>query len=176
MRFSFLLPSLFLLCACGPQDPPSCPGPRPAFRVQIRPEGDVILPRDTVVAIRYGGNGEEEFRLESPPSQPQVLFCATPSGAGGAAGEGGTAGAAGTGSTGQGATGGAAGTGGPGQDAETRVLSCELWTDGAANLKINAEGFQEYDEMLAATTDDCGVQTTLLEILLSPETGAGGSS
>jgi hypothetical protein len=56
------------------------------------------------------------------------------------------------------------------------VLSCELWTDGAANLKITAEGFQEYDEMLAATTDECGVQTTLLEILLSPENGAGGSS
>lgn len=128
------------------------------------------------MAIRYGGNGEEEFRLESPPPQPQVLFCATPSGAGGAAGEGGSAGAAGTsgaaGSAGQ----GAAGAGGTGQDTEARVLSCELWTDGAANLKITAEGFQEYDEMLAATTDACGVQTTLLQILLSPQTGAGGSS
>jgi hypothetical protein len=52
---------------------------------------------------------------------------------------------------------------------EGKRLACELWTDGAANVKITGSGLKTYDEKLAATTDDCGIMTTLMEIKLQPE-------
>jgi len=141
----FFLPLLvFMAAACEPEATHDCPGPRPAFRLQIRAESGQSLPGDMIVRVRYGGNGEESFRADAPSPQPQVLFCGALGGAAGAAGAGSAAGAT------------------------LEGLACELWTDGAADVTIEASGFEAYEEPLAATTDRCGVQTTLKEILLTP--------
>ncbi|MDW8249017.1 MAG: hypothetical protein RMJ98_06915 [Myxococcales bacterium] len=57
---------------------------------------------------------------------------------------------------------------------EETMLSCELWTDGAANLKITGTGLKPYDKRLAATTDACGITTTLLEVKLSSQSTSAG--
>jgi hypothetical protein len=59
---------------------------------------------------------------------------------------------------------------------EGKALACELWTDGAANVKITGSNLETYDEKLAAVADDCGILTTLMEIKLKPgkNTATGG--
>lgn len=41
-----------------------------------------------------------------------------------------------------------------------RAISCELWTSGAASLKVSATGYDAIDEPLSAERDECGIKTT----------------
>lgn len=40
------------------------------------------------------------------------------------------------------------------------AISCELWTSGAASLKVSATGYEPIDETLSAERDECGIKTT----------------
>lgn len=174
-----LLPLLAWACSTRDSDEP-CPGPRPAFRVVIRAFDDRPLPADTEVRVKYGGDGEEVFRLAAPSPQPQVLFCAASqdaAGAGGASnasGASGQSGAAGSSDPAAGAGGvggGAAGTAGA---VEARALQCQLWTDGAADVTIKAAGLATYERSLAAVNDRCGITTSLMELQLQAPGEVGG--
>jgi len=37
---------------------------------------------------------------------------------------------------------------------------CELWTDGAANVKVKGSGYPTVERDLAAKQDDCGIVLT----------------
>lgn len=139
MRPFPLFLTAFVLSACSAQNsPPDCPGPHPAFRLQISSEGGQELPMNTTLTIKYGGNGEESFRLGAPHS-PQALFCSIVS---------------------------------TEDHPGTSSFTCELWTDGAAQVKVEAGGFQAYEKQLSAATDECGIVTTLMEIQLKPISNA----
>jgi hypothetical protein len=136
MRTLSLVPLMMLYAGCEPEPAPTCPGPSPAFRVQVKAEGGGLLAPDTKIAVRYGGNGEETFQTNAPEPSPQVLFCALIP----------------VGTTAD----------------KLEGVSCQLWTDGAAELKIEGTGFETYDRSLGATRGECGIETTLMEILLRP--------
>lgn len=40
------------------------------------------------------------------------------------------------------------------------AISCDLWTSGAASLKVSAEGYEPIDETLSAERDECGIKLT----------------
>lgn len=144
------------LLACSPSnDPPlTCPGPRPAFQLKVQTFDGRPLPPQTRLVVEYGGSGEESFQLGAPNGSPQVVFC-QPS-------QQGAAGAS-----------GAAGAGGASPLAELR---CDLWTDGAANVIVEAEGFATFRQTFPAKTSDCGILTSAIEATLRlPVVADGGA-
>lgn len=49
----------------------------------------------------------------------------------------------------------------PGGDAAGALaISCDLWTSGAASLKVSADGYETLDETLSAERDECGIKLT----------------
>lgn len=49
----------------------------------------------------------------------------------------------------------------PGDDAAVALaISCDLWTSGAATLKVSAHGYETIDETLSAERDECGIKLT----------------
>lgn len=151
-------PLLLAAVACSEQQaPPSdtCPGPRPAFSLHVERADGELLPADTTLTVSYGGSAQERFALDDPPTAPQVVFCrVVPEGA---ALDGGVVDLASL-------------------DAGTHIkaLVCELWTDGAANVSVEASGLAPFTQTLVAQTDECGITTTesgaLLQGEIEPET------
>lgn len=56
-----------------------------------------------------------------------------------------------------------------------KMVLCDLWTSGAAGLKVTAEGYETIDEMLSAERDECGIVMTEVERTLEREKSDGGS-
>ncbi len=152
----FLLAGGLAIAGCSSPPSTHCT-PVPAFHLTVGTADELPLPGTTTVQIRYGGQSEETFRLDAPASSPQALFCHGMGGAG-AAGAGGSGG----GASGQGAD----------------RIECELWTDGAAQVIVEAPGYERYDQELAATKDDqCGAKTTEAQVTLATgASGAGGAT
>jgi hypothetical protein len=133
---------------CGDRsgDPPrSCSAPRPAFSLTIRPaKATDALPASTRLKVTFG-SGEEEIDLSNPPIAPQAVFCSVD-----------------VHDDDQGLV-----DAGAAPDRPLDSVRCQLWTDGAAMVHVEADGFAPADRELEADTDDCGVTTTAAEILLS---------
>lgn len=129
--------------ACSPSSPAeTCPPPysHATFRLTVKAEG-THLPRKVMITVKYG-SGEEVYDAEHPNQSPQVVFCDQVQEDGGVIG--GDASAAGA--------------------ADSVV--CDLWTDGAATIKIKAEGYADIERNLKAESDDCGLKLTQATVTL----------
>ena len=132
-------------CSSGssPSDP-TCPaGDRPAFHLVIDAAG-AQLPPDTAIEVVFGG-GDETWTLAAPAAGKSV-FC-KPAGTGDAGVSDGDEGDAGD-------AGGAA------------AIACDLWTSGAAEVKVRATGWATLDRELTAESDACGLVTTQVTLSL----------
>jgi hypothetical protein len=122
-----------LLAACGPdQGPFGCPV-GPDFSVLITAEYGP-LPSDLVLRLHYGGRAyddPEELALAAP-MPTRALFCYISDRNGQYATDAVPLGGRTTGTAGAGGEGG--GSFAPG--ASIDALSCELWTDGSADLDV----------------------------------------
>jgi len=121
-----------LLTACSAKDDPAqCPAPHPTFRLTVE-AGGKPLPWELEVEVKYGG-GVEVYDAAHPSIAMQVLDCKPVIDAD-------------------------AGADASSSDKGHLVrLVCDLWTDGAATVKVRAEGYPEQELELSATADDCGL-------------------
>jgi hypothetical protein len=127
--------------------------------------GDVPLPPDTRLNVRYGSNQEGEPYVLGQPGRKQAVFCDEDTTEnGGAPNDGGSeqslAGA-----------GGAAGTP-PAVDADVWALRCRLYTQGAALIDVTATGYEPIERYaLPFDADDrCDVRVNVKLVPLPPET------
>jgi hypothetical protein len=135
-----------LASACSPAEPsPTCSPPHATFRLFIDAVGKP-LPDDLRVTVRYG-SGTEEYYAPHPDQNPQAVFCKTGVGDGGAAD--------------------ASGDESPSDPGVYEVV-CELWTDGAANVKVKGSGYPTVERDFAAKQDACGIVLTEEHISLEP--------
>jgi hypothetical protein len=120
--------------ACSSSTPETCepPNAHATFRMTVKaPSGP--LPDKVIITIKYGGSGEEIYDARFPNITPQVVFCKQER------------------------------EGGVEQDAsqpDMEAIVCDLWTDGAATVKIEAEGYADLERNLKAETDKCGLKLT----------------
>ncbi len=144
--------ALFLLllgaCSSSPQSQPVCtPMPQPTFIVVVRNMDGSALAPDTSITVSYDGSQQETFNLASTPPTPRNVFCSVvspgedPDGGGVDASvlDGGIA--------------------GPLQE-----IVCRCWTDGAANVEVDAMGLPAFTETLEATYDSCNRITTVVVV------------
>jgi hypothetical protein len=125
-----------------------------AFRVLLS-AADGPLPWDTSLEVLHG-TGIEEFRLDQPHPNSEVLFCRDATRDGGWVEPLDAAGGSDAGS-------------GP-QPVE--ALLCELWTDGPADITVSATGYPTVDRTLHAKSETGCIQTVDVELML--ERGDGG--
>lgn len=132
MLFAWIGAFAMMVAACSSKnDPAECPAPHPTFRLTIE-AGGKPLPWNLEVEVKYGG-GVEVYDAAHPTVATEVLDCEPVTDV--------DAGADASGS-------------GKGKLLQ---LVCELWTDGAATVKVRGEGYPERELELAATSDDCGL-------------------
>jgi hypothetical protein len=137
-----------------PENSP-CPGPQPAFRLEVRRASGEALPGDTSVEVIFDGSGQETFSLAAPAASLQVTFCGVvPAGAEPDAG--------------------AIDAGDSNDTAGVRSIRCDLWTNGAAKVTVKASGLRTESRELEAHTNTCGVVTTPSEIALALPSLDGG--
>lgn len=162
-------------CTDGESRSP-CLRPQPAFRVQVTAGGSE-LPGDTRVVVQYQGTVTERYALRGPPSNNEDVCCrplaepvlgdlpavgcgAPTSGVSDAALEAGCS-----------ERDGGCGAAPP---SEVRALVCQLWTDGEAEIRISATGYEPIERILDATIDEarCGLETSDVRLdLAGPDAG-----
>jgi hypothetical protein len=102
---------------------------------------DGYVPGDVRIHVR-SGSGEEEFDAKAVGVSPKVVFCEVER----AAGDG-------------------------GEQGPIEFVTCDLWTDGAAMVRVNAQGYPEAVQDLEAERDPkCGLKMTEVRITLERET------
>lgn len=99
------------------------------------------LPPDTRLHVKYG-SGEERYSLREPNAPANVIFCAT-----------------------------IAGDGAPDAGGAVQALVCELWTQGAAQITVEASGYPSIMRNLKAQRNRCGIETVDDEFLLQARDG-----
>ncbi len=62
----------------------------------------------------------------------------------------------------------------PEDAAVAQAVVCDLWTSGAASLKVEATGYATIDETLSAERDECGITLTEVVRVLEREKNDGG--
>ena len=147
-----------LVAACGPdQGPLVCPV-GPDFQVLITAEYGP-LPSDLLLRLHYGGRayGDPEELALAAPMPTRALFCYVSDRDGtypdGAVPLGGRQ----TGTAGAGGEGG--GTAVPGESIE--ALSCELWTDGSADLDVWSQMYGTVSVKLQTEKHVCTVKSSV---------------
>ncbi len=140
--FAALLSACGLL-ACSSTPPDDCPKAQPAFHVTLT-ASDGPLPADTTLRVTYGGQSEE-YALLSPPAQPAVVYC-TPQYADDADAAADADADAGT--------------------RDVVALSCDLWTQAAATIEVQAADYPKLTADLEPDTNDCGIKTVDYPLLL----------
>jgi hypothetical protein len=140
--FASLLVAAALTAGCS-KDPQydECTVVRPAFRVRVSARAE-SLPGDTRLQVQYGA-GKEEYLLEQPPEEPDVVFCTLLSREVDA------------GSMIEVEAG-----------APVQELLCELWTQGAATLTVRAAGYPTQELSLRADRNECGFETVDYGVML----------
>jgi hypothetical protein len=139
------------IVSCGPDNKPQqqCSG-KPDFVVTVSAANE-LLPSDTLLSVKFGGDGQESYRPNAH-NERQVLFCdaALASDAGGAGGSGNSE------------TLELAGAGGAHDDVATiRSITCELWTGGPAWVTVHA-GEWEASQPLTPKSDVCTVWNSIV--------------
>jgi hypothetical protein len=147
-----LLALLTPSCSSDSTKTTACGGQKahPAFLVTFQASDGEPLPSTTRVTVRAGG-GTETFDASLPPSVcSSMIFCRVILADDAGAPDGGdTPSDAGCHVTGD------AGVGSP----TVAAIACSLWTDGAADVMVDAPGFLPLDRALKAKTDECGIVT-----------------
>lgn len=130
-------------CSSGGDDDVVCPAPQPAFKVLLRASNG-NLPADTSMEVKFGA-GVETFELASSDTFLETVRCRLSEVDGGD------------------------------WDAGTEdvpAVSCDLWTQGAASVKVLATGYPPLEEALTAETGECDeIMTVEEELVLRPADG-----
>ena len=157
--FALALPS----CASDSPRPRVC-APQPAFRLTVRAEGSAALPETTLITVKAGG-GVETYVPAKPAACPSMVFCKAER----------------AGDTDAGALppsdAGCDDAGAEGPDAgalDVVAITCVLWTDGAAEVRVEATGFTTDVVQLQAMNDECGTVTKSATITVKRVTTDGG--
>src|SRR5690606_964064 len=140
-----------------------CPRARPAFDVRLT-AADGSLPRDVRVSVTYGGSNTESFPAQSR-RENDVLCCVRGEGEGLSFNPG---------TCGQPVE---ADASLPAKTSASDLIRCQLWTNGAAQVEVDASGYASVDEILVAKADEefaeCAVwETQAVDISLGR--GDGG--
>ena len=146
-----------LVAACGPdQGPLVCPV-GPDFQVLITAEYGP-LPSDLLLRLHYGGRayGDPEELLLAAPAPTRAIFCYV-SDRNGTHLDDAPLGGRQTGTAGAGGEGGGAFM--PGEAVE--ALSCELWTDGSADLDVWSELYGMVSVKLQTEKRVCTVKSSV---------------
>lgn len=161
-----LFAALFALAssACASDPKPRECVPQPAFALTVRAEGGAALPETTRITVKAGG-GVETYVPGVPAACASMVFCRTERG-----GEA-DAGAPTPSDAGCTDAGTSAEDGGL---PEVTAITCALWTDGAAQVRVEAAGFTTQDQQLHATSGDCGIVTKTATITVVRALGDGG--
>lgn len=149
-RWWIVLGSAASIVCCGPDNKPQqqCSG-KPDFVLTVSAASE-LLPEDTLVSVKFGGDGHETYRPNAH-NQRQVLFCdALRASEGGAAG----------GSAEDFELAGAGGSGGAAHAAAIRSITCELWTGGPAWVTVHA-GAWDASQSLTPKSDVCTVWNSI---------------
>jgi len=137
---------VLMVGACSSPDPVDCPS-HPTFRLTVDAE-DGHVPGDVEIDVLYG-SGEEIFDATDPDASLKVVFCKLER-------------------TGREDGGTEAGDGGA--EGPISQVVCDLWTDGAATVRVTAQGYPETIRELEAERDDkCGLVLTEERITLEHE-------
>jgi hypothetical protein len=150
-----------LLAACGPdQGPVVCPV-GPDFTVLITAEYGP-LPSDLLLRLHYGGRayGDPEELALAAPAPTRALFCYVSDRNGKYPEDAAPLGGRQAGSA------GAGGEGGQGEEmqgpaAAVDALSCELWTDGSADLDVWSQMYGMLGVKLQTEKHVCTVKSKL---------------
>lgn len=136
--------------ACGPdaKPPPPCDGPTFNLRVQAE---DGPVPEGTKINVRYGGNHDGETYTVGEPHMSQAVFCTELAMIGGAPAVEPSQALAGAGADVAGDT-GAGGSGA--SDSGVMQVKCELYTQGAARLDVDAEGYEPIQDQELPLTEE----------------------
>ena len=162
MRF-LLVPALALLaagCSSDPVKSPSCIGAhaKPAFVVTLQASDGEPLPSTTRVTVK-SGSGVETFDASQPSAACSMMFCRVVSTEDAGTPDGGEA----PSDAGCGRADVDAGAGTP----TVASIICSLWTDGAADVKVEASGFLPADDSLKSKSDECGVVTVTTTVAVT---------
>jgi hypothetical protein len=152
--------------ACGPdQRPPeSCDGP--SYDLIVR-AGDMPLPPDTRINVRYGSNQQGEPYALGEPSRKQAVFCKEDTAQGGGSSESEDDGP----SAGQGGAGSASPDDAGADGRDVWALRCQLYTQGPARVDVTATGYEQIkDRILPFDGEDrCDVEANIELTPLAPE-------
>jgi hypothetical protein len=151
-------------CARDPEYD-GCYVEHPAFLLHISAQGGP-LPEGTHLRVKYGA-GVEDYILRNPAESPDVIFCTAvnPDAELAEAGEPSEAGLDAADEVGAGHS-----TSGDAQ-APIEALLCELWTQGAATVTVDADGYPRLVKALTAKRDGCGIETVERELVLQAPDG-----
>ena len=163
----------------GHSETPSCGAPVPSFRVAVEAPPEGQLPGEFSVYVLFGGSREVSFSVDGSEHDTDVLCCQLFAGLGeilpvpecGLTVDSGVDAGPGSASAEGGGTSADAG-----QDPATaiRAVVCDLWTTGAAELRVESDGYPEVAESLTAQVDEACESSILVEqrfVLPSPVDG-----
>lgn len=142
--FRLAWPALVLTVACSSPKPTQedCGPAHATFRLIVDAEEGPV-PGDVRIHVR-SGSGQESFDAREPDVSLKEVFCSLQREG---QGDGGTA-------------------------APIRQVECDLWTHGAATVRVEASGYPEVERVLEAERDDeCGLLLTKAWITLAREPG-----
>ena len=125
--------------------PRGCPA-RAAFHVSVRAV-DGPLPRETTIDVEHGG-GSEKYSIDAAGIKNEILVCEEVHAAEPDASDAGSS------------------------ESEVVEISCDLWTQGATDVRVTAPGYPEIEKQLAVETDDGCITTLSVELTLDPCDGA----
>lgn len=128
--------------ACSSPEPdPDACGPPHATFRLVVDAQDGYVPGDVRIHVR-SGSGEEEFDAKVEGVSPKVVFCEVER----VSGDG-------------------------GEEGPIELVTCDLWTDGAATVRVTAQGYPEVERDLEAEWEpECGLKLTEERITLERET------
>ncbi len=145
--------------ACGPDAKPPAPCDGPTFDLRVQAE-DGPVPLGTEINVRYGGNHDGETYTVGESHMSQAVFCQELAMIGGAPSVEPSAAMAGA------APGGATGAGGSGAvDSGVMQVKCRLYTQGAARLDVDAEGYEPIEDQELPLTEDERCQVPVKVVL-----------
>jgi hypothetical protein len=108
---------------------------------------DGLLPKGVVITVKYG-SGKEVYDADHPNQSPQVVFCKQSFDGGGVTDDASVDDASSSGLV--------------------EAIVCDLWTDGAATVRVEGQGYPEVERNLVADTDDCGLKLSEETIVIEP--------
>ncbi|MEN9580510.1 MAG: hypothetical protein RJA70_3519 [Pseudomonadota bacterium] len=146
-----------LSCSPQPNEGNPCPRDVAAFRVELTgPTGE--LPPETELAVTFGGAGVERYSVERGNRSNKTVCCVPAHPSVGKLPH--------VSCDGDSTRGAALSAKDAGTDRGVAAIHCELWTDGAAQLEVQAAGHAPFEKTLSAvlvedeTLEECNTLKT----------------